>query len=325
MHSLNITYILLIITILISLFCRDKRAAYLGIGITVLAALYQGIINIIGFSTLIVFAGITYAYFNLQLNKIIKTLLFTSISVFFVGFAFHKVPGFFNILAIDKVQLSELSVPFTMYLNFDKVMPALIIFSLSDLYILEKQESSGTVKYTLLSLLLCIMIIMALSLISGYVLFEPKIPSILPIWVINNFFLVCMAEEVFFRGFLQRTLQNLFQHISERFRLDEFKGESAQRIKIREHRRVLQNSLVSSFMNYAVLKQQILAVIMGSIIHGLAHFRGGLIYIALTTICSFFPGYTYYKTNKILCSMIVHFGLNLFHILLFTYPALKIL
>jgi membrane protease YdiL (CAAX protease family) len=193
------------------------------------------------------------------------------------------VPGFFNILAIDKVQLSELSVPFTMYLNFDKVIPALIIFSLSDLYILEKQESSGTVKYTLLSLLLCIMIIMALSLISGYVLFEPKIPSILPIWAINNFFLVCMAEEVFFRGFLQRTLQNLLP------------------------------------------KQQILAVIMGSIIHGLAHFRGGLIYIALTTICSFFPGYTYYKTNKILCSMIVHFGLNLFHILLFTYPALKIL
>ncbi|HJD60197.1 MAG TPA: CPBP family intramembrane metalloprotease [Rickettsia endosymbiont of Omalisus fontisbellaquei] len=283
MHSLNITYILLIITILISLFCRDKRPVYLGIGITILAALYQGIINIIGFSTLIVFAGITYAYFNLQLNKIIKTLLFTSISVFFVGFAFHKVPGFFNILAIDKVQLSELSVPFTMYLNFDKVIPALIIFSLSDLYILEKQESSGTVKYTLLSLLLCIMIIMALSLISGYVLFEPKIPSILPIWAINNFFLVCMAEEVFFRGFLQRTLQNLLP------------------------------------------KQQILAVIMGSIIHGLAHFRGGLIYIALTTICSFFPGYTYYKTNKILCSMIVHFGLNLFHILLFTYPALKIL
>ncbi|WP_032139546.1 CPBP family glutamic-type intramembrane protease [Rickettsia tamurae] len=74
---------------------------------------------------------------------------------------------------------------------------------------LEKQESSGTVKYTLLSLLLCIIIIMVLSLISGYVLFEPKTPSTLPIWAINNFFLVCMAKEVFFRGFLQRILQNL--------------------------------------------------------------------------------------------------------------------
>ncbi len=42
------------------------------------------------------------------------------------------------------------------------------------------------------------------------------------------------------------------QHISKRFRQDEFKGEPAERIKIREHRQVLQNSLVSNFMEYAV-------------------------------------------------------------------------
>nr|WP_324602901.1 CPBP family glutamic-type intramembrane protease [Rickettsia conorii] len=47
------------------------------------------------------------------------------------------------------------------------------------------------------------------------------------------------------------------------------------------------------------------------------------IYIALSTICGFFYGYAYYKTDKILCSVIVHFGLNLCHVLLFTYPALK--
>ncbi|CAK6516537.1 tRNA (adenosine(37)-N6)-dimethylallyltransferase MiaA [Rickettsia helvetica] len=39
---------------------------------------------------------------------------------------------------------------------------------------------------------------------------------------------------------------------SESFRQDEFKGEPAQHIKIREHRRILQNSLVSSFLNDAV-------------------------------------------------------------------------
>ncbi|AFD19444.1 MULTISPECIES: CPBP family glutamic-type intramembrane protease [spotted fever group] len=48
-------------------------------------------------------------------------------------------------------------------------------------------------------------------------------------------------------------------------------------------------------------------------------------YIALSTICGFFYGYAYYKTGKILCSVIVHFGLNLCHVLLFTYPALKTL
>ncbi|MCZ6886611.1 MAG: hypothetical protein O7C59_07820 [Rickettsia endosymbiont of Ixodes persulcatus] len=75
MLPLTITYIFLITTILISLFCRDKRPTYLGIGITILAAFYQGIINIIGgFRALSIFTAITYVYFNLQLNKIIKTL-----------------------------------------------------------------------------------------------------------------------------------------------------------------------------------------------------------------------------------------------------------
>ncbi|MFP3120439.1 CPBP family intramembrane metalloprotease [Rickettsia sp. R2] len=93
-----------------------------------------------------------------------------------------------------------------------------------------------------------------------------------------------MAEEVFFRGFLQRTLQNLLP------------------------------------------KQQILAVIIASLILGSHIFsRQTNIYIALSTICGFFYGYAYYKTDKILCSVIVHFGLNLCHVLLFTYPALKTL
>ncbi|MGL4226739.1 MAG: palindromic element RPE3 domain-containing protein, partial [Rickettsia sp.] len=46
--------------------------------------------------------------------------------------------------------------------------------------------------------------------------------------------------------------KNDIQHISESSRQDEFQGEPAERILIREHRRILQNSLVSSFMECAV-------------------------------------------------------------------------
>ncbi|MFU7503008.1 MAG: hypothetical protein ACE1S7_06395, partial [Candidatus Tisiphia sp.] len=35
-------------------------------------------------------------------------------------------------------------------------------------------------------------------------------------------------------------------------------------------------------------------------------------------------GYTYDKTNRIICAMMVHFGLNLFHLMLFSYPAANI-
>ncbi|XVN41184.1 MAG: CPBP family intramembrane glutamic endopeptidase [Rickettsia endosymbiont of Argas persicus] len=281
MQALNTTYILLITTIITSLFCSNKRVAYAAIRVTVLSAFYQGIINIMGVGALVVLAAITYVYFHfLQLNKVIRTLLFILISVCFAVFAFHKVPGFFNVMAINKLQLSDLSIPFSMYLNFDKVMPALIIFTMSDLFILEKSKSDGIVKYTLFPLLSCIAIVIILALTSGYALFEPKLPDILPIWMINNFFFICFSKEVFFRGFIQRTLKNLLP------------------------------------------KQQILALVIASLIFGATHFQGGLTYIALSCICGFFYGYAYYKTNKILCSMTVHFGLNLSHLLLFTYPAL---
>ena len=178
MQVLNTTYILLITTIMISLFYSNKRVMYSVMGITILLAFYQGIINIIGLGALAVFSAITYVYFHfLQLNKVIRTLLFILISVCFAAFAFHKVPGFFNVIAISNLQLSKASMPFSTYLNFDKVMPALIIFTMSDLPILERSKSEGAVKYTLFSLLSCIVIIITLVLISGYVLFEPKLPD----------------------------------------------------------------------------------------------------------------------------------------------------
>ncbi|WP_045803746.1 type II CAAX prenyl endopeptidase Rce1 family protein [Rickettsia endosymbiont of Ixodes pacificus] len=80
-----------------------------------------------------------------------------------------------------------------------------------------------------------------------------KIPSILPIWAINNFFLVCMAEEVFFQGFLQ----NITKSFTE----------------------------TANFSCYYSIFN----------IWGQHNFQGGLIYIALSTICGFFYGYAYYK------------------------------
>ncbi|WP_410526158.1 palindromic element RPE3 domain-containing protein [Rickettsia endosymbiont of Orchestes rusci] len=49
-----------------------------------------------------------------------------------------------------------------------------------------------------------------------------------------------------------KELSEVIQLNSQSFRQDEFEDESAQRTKVREHRRVPKNSLVSSFVNDAV-------------------------------------------------------------------------
>ncbi|MCC8467542.1 MAG: palindromic element RPE3 domain-containing protein [Rickettsia endosymbiont of Eriopis connexa] len=53
---------------------------------------------------------------------------------------------------------------------------------------------------------------------------------------------------------------------SENFRQEEFKVEPAQRIIIREHRRVTQNSLGSSFLNNAVVAAYLFTFIVLTIL-----------------------------------------------------------
>jgi membrane protease YdiL (CAAX protease family) len=65
-----------------------------------------------------------------------------------------------------------------------------------------------------------------------------------------------------------------------------------------------------------------LHITITSLIFGLAHFKGGVLYVILASICGWFYGYAYERTNRILCAMLVHFGLNLIHLTLFTYPVL---
>lgn len=60
---------------------------------------------------------------------------------------------------------------------------------------------------------------------------------------------------------------------------------------------------------------------LSSLLFGLAHFKAGLAYMIFASIAGAFYGLTYQKTRRILCSILVHFGVNLIHLIFFTYPA----
>lgn len=281
---LDLTYILLIFTVSTSLFIRSKKLVLWATVITTVSALFQGIINLESLLAILLLFFLSYTYFAYSnLSKLVKTLLFLIIILLISGFLIHLIPGFANSLVIDKERLSPLSCPFSMYLNFDKTIAALVIYITSGLSTLEKPVDKKSILYTTLYLSLCAGFVSILGILTGYIKFEPKLPDILPIWVLNNLMFVCMAEEVIFRGFVQTHLKK--------------------------------------FLNEKTNVQTI-HITITSLIFGLAHFKGGILYIVLASICGWFYGYTYERTNRILCAMLVHFGLNLIHLMLFTYPVL---
>ncbi len=103
------------------------------------------------------------------------------------------------------------------------------------------------------------------------------------VWALNNLFFTCVSEEAFFRGFLQRNLCKILQ---------EYK-----------HRHILSLTTVSTLF-------------------GLAHFAGGYKYVILATMAGFVYGYAYRKTQRIEAGILCHFGVNTFHFIFLTYPAL---
>ena len=195
----------------------------------------------------------------------------------------HIMPGFYNPLVVDQVNISSLSAPFSMYLNFDTTIIGVILFLNSNLYSAEKTLDMESLLTTIVLTFICTTLLMFSGLALGYIKFNFKLPDVMAIWCVNNLFFVSFAEEVVFRGFIQNNLRAMFQTNQLRY----------------------------------------LPLILTAILFGIVHYGGGMVYILLATIAGIFYGLAYEKTKRISSAILVHFSLNLIHFVFFTYPVVK--
>ena len=303
------TYILLLISV-ISLWFNSSIAMFsfrifhqikywqLFIFVTLISAVYIHLITVRGIVGIIIFYLILQQYKHHVYIRIIKIrymvwMLWLLIIGFALLFYLHKVPGFNNLLIINKVQFTPDAVPFTMYLNLDKTIIGVLL--LGSFLTLNHNLIAwrDTIKAVAIYFPLVAIVLLGLSYWFHYVRFEPKIVDGLLYWSINNLFFVCVAEEALFRGFIQNSLSMFFNKYLNKF------GYSC---------------------SHAC--SGITAVIIGAILFGLLHAPGGYKYVILATIAGVLYGYIYYRTQRIEASILTHFLVNFTHILLFTYPAL---
>lgn len=196
----------------------------------------------------------------------------------------HVAPGFNNLKVLNDVYVSTNGVPFSLYLNFDKVAAGILIIGLTHSLISSSEEWRRMFKEMIPRAIIVIAVVAVLSFLLGFVQFDFKIPDSLWIWIPTNLLFVCLAEEAFFRGFIQKNLMQMFSKIK--------------------------------FGNWW-------AIGIASVLFGLAHYTGGSKYMILAMISGVGYGWVYERTRRIEASILTHFGLNLIHFLVFTYPALK--
>jgi membrane protease YdiL (CAAX protease family) len=137
-----------------------------------------------------------------------------------------------------------------------------------------------TVLTNALTLPLTIIVCMACAVLLGVVGWAPKWPDQAGIWMFNNLLLVTLVEELLFRGYLQGGLTRLLARLPY---------------------------------------HQTLALIITSLLFGLAHLGIGPEWALLAGIAGVGYGLAY-RFGGLPAAVITHFGLNLTHFALFTYP-----
>jgi membrane protease YdiL (CAAX protease family) len=223
---------------------------------------------------------------SLRFRAALVTLCALGIIVLGLLLALHLAPGFHNFLVLDKVVLSPGAEPYTLYLNFDKTVVGICLLGLCHPALLNRTtEWTRATKRGAPLAVGNVMLVAVVALIFGYLTWQPKWTSLFWIWAPVNLFYVCLAEEAFFRGFIQRELSAAF------------KGTRLGAV---------------------------LAVSISALLFGLAHLAGGVTYVVLATLAGLGYAIVYQRTKSIEMSMLAHFALNTTHFILFTYPSVRL-
>jgi len=255
--------------------------------LTVICGFIESHLNITGLVAIGLYVALYLGALHLKspITRIISTIFFIVSSLVL---AIHLVPGFYNLPVVINELITPDAIPYTLYANLDKGMAGLFVcayfFSMNKTAIKKDVNNDIKVKVTqpVIIILSTILATLIVALMSGIVNFYPKVPNFWLAFIAINLLFTCVAEEALFRGVLQTKLSQLI---------------TPTRLKI-------------------------LAPILIACVFALAHFMGGLSYIAVAAVAGFGYGYIFYKTQRLEWAILCHWLVNVCHFFLFTYPMI---
>jgi uncharacterized protein len=213
-----------------------------------------------------------------------QTLAGLAFFLYALAMSLALLPGFNRVELVAPVVLSAGATPYSIGVGFPKVTTGIVILGLINPLLVRSWRELGRVLARALPVYAVTAAAgMAVVVLMGYSSFAPKWTTLFLLFAPINLFFTCLAEEAFFRGFVQREL-----------------------------------SQVGSNRKLAAG----LALVVAAILFGAAHFGGGLHYMIAATIAGLGYGWAFTRDTRIEAAMFVHFAVNATHFLLFVYPRI---
>ena len=225
-------------------------------------------------------------YLGKEITKGARFLFFSTALLISCALSFHFLPGFHNWKIAENLMISPDAPTYNLWFNFDKPFIGLFVLALSIPLISSRSALLRMLKIGIPMSIVGILILMGISLHFNLVKWDPKIPSIIFVWLMTNLIFVTIPEEAFFRGFIQKEFYN----------------------------RLGRNGLAGFG-----------SICITSIFFTLLHliWVADLSFLCLVFVASVIYGTIYQVTQSVEASIICHFGVNTTHFLLFTYPYLQ--
>ena len=202
-------YILLNLMMVSCWFIRREKILIIASALIIFFGYAIGSWGALGLGILLLYGVMAFVITDKQYLRQLQIILLIIFVALSTGLLLHALPGFYNIKFFDKVQFAGQSLPFTMYLNFDKpfIGLALLVF-----FKIERVKSlvelREVFKKSLPVYLILIITVIPVAMSTNYIALNPKYPPWGWVWMINNLVIVCVTEEAFFRGFIQSQLRN---------------------------------------------------------------------------------------------------------------------
>ncbi|MBB3193032.1 CPBP family intramembrane glutamic endopeptidase [Roseateles terrae] len=250
-------------------------------------ALLQGVVSVTGAAALAMLVLLADTL-GRQTRPALQGLVFAALLLLVGALCLHAVPGFRNPIAIDAVRFSEDARPFTQYLNFDKGSVGLVLLALLAPRLRREDAVARTLGSTLLLTVAVAGLALGLAVALGMIRWDPKWPPQTLQFLVTNLLLTCVAEEALFRVMVQDKLATGARSVMP------------QRI----------HTIVPTG----------LGIVVSALLFGAVHAGGGLGMIVVAAVAGLGYAVAYHWQRRIEVAVLVHFGVNALHFVLFTYP-----
>lgn len=280
----ELAYLLSFLVSVVSIWVLPSRIALIPLGFSCALGFILHHIDWIGIASLVLMGLLIRTFYQGSLSSNQKLILGSVLALLIPVYYLHFIPGFHNLQIIKGAQLNTNSIPFNLYINAEKITTGLLLIFYGQPLNRTRQEWLDSIRVIFLPLCFIMIILLGGSYALNYVQLDLKISPYLWLFIPTNLLWVCMAEEVFFRGFIQKESEILLA----RFKPGKW-----------------------------------IALGIASLTFGLLHYHGGLNYIILATLAGGGYGYAFLKSKKIESPILIHFLVNLIHFICFSYPALR--